>query len=974
VTSPDPLVAAPPASFEGAVLDALFEHEGMALCLLDPAGRVRRASGAWLQSTGLVADEVIGRGIWEIFPETPPELRRLHDEVRAGRTVAVPPHRQLVAGREVWYEGTLVPVPLVNGVGVLVTARDITERTHARERVRRNNAVLGAVARVFQEALTCATLEALGRACLALAEDMTQSRYGFIGMMDAKTGIVEQVAMSDPAGTVLGGAAPPGEPPARVVLSIHGLCGRALLDGRAFFTHDLAPSDPAGAPAGRPAPRAFLGVPLSLGAMTLGVLGLADRAGGYSTSELEMIEALAPAIVQAFQSKRAELALRDREELLRMAVSAGRMVAWSWTAQDDRLEATDNFREILGRPLPGSSAERWAGIHPEDRDRHRATVEEAVRTGTPYASEYRIERLDDGRTVWLNERGEAEHDEAGRLRRVVGISQDVTERRGAQERLAAEHAVLARFHELSARLLEEDDLATLLQAVVDAAIDLTGAAKGTLQLHDPATHALRIVAHRGFEPAFLQHFAVVQEGAAACGEALRRRERVVVEEVTESPIFAGTPAGAVLQATGVCALQSTPVVARDGSVLGTVSTHWTVPHRPDEMALRVLDLLAREAAHLIEHRRREEALRDADRRKNEFIGVLSHELRNPLAPIRNGLLLLERAPPGGEQARRAREVMLRQTEHLTRLVDDLLDVTRISRGKIALKRAVMDLREVALRARDDHAAMFSSRGIDLQLEAPAAPLVVNGDAVRLAQVLGNLLHNAAKFTGAGGRVWLAVEEVDGRAVVRVRDTGMGIAPGELERIFEPFAQTDRSLARVHGGLGLGLSLVRGIVGLHGGTVAARSDGPGRGAEFVVSLPLAAAPTAPHGRPPDPKVSSRGRSVVIIEDNDDAARTLAEVLALSGHSVRIALDGRSGIELARAVAPDFVICDLGLPDLDGFEVARALRADGRLGATRLVALSGYAQAEDRERAREAGFDAHLPKPAVIEQLDALLSAG
>ncbi len=362
-------------------------------------------------------------------------------------------------------------------------------------------------------------------------------------------------------------------------------------------------------------------------------------------------------------------------------------------------------------------------------------------------------------------------------------------------------------------------------------------------------------------------------------------------------------------------------------------------------------------------------LRESDRRKSEFLALLSHELRNPLAPISNAIHLLDHAPAGSEQALRARAIIARQTRQLTRLVDDLLDLTRISKGKVELKLELVDLREIVRRTRDDHRAAFGLHGIELRLNDPAGPVPVRGDPTRLAQVVGNLLHNAAKFTPAGGVTSITVSAVMGRAEIRVRDSGIGIEPAQLDRLFVPFAQVDDGLARPHGGLGLGLSLLKGLVELHGGTVTGSSEGLGRGSEFVVSLPLSpalVARAAAASRRPPP------RSVVVIEDHADAASTLAEVLALDGHKVAIASDGRSGVDLVRRLKPDFVFCDIGLPDLSGYEVARALRADETLRATRLVALSGYTQPEDRERAREAGFEAHLPKPADLDELNALLA--
>jgi signal transduction histidine kinase len=386
------------------------------------------------------------------------------------------------------------------------------------------------------------------------------------------------------------------------------------------------------------------------------------------------------------------------------------------------------------------------------------------------------------------------------------------------------------------------------------------------------------------------------------------------------------------------------------------------PARPGEWRCRA-------ALTDITERRAAAQFMESDHRKSEFLAVLSHELRNPLAPIANAIHLLDHAPAGSEQALRARAVIERQTKQLTRLVDDLLDLTRISKGKVELKVEQVDVREVVRRTRDDHRATFEQRQVELRLTDPAGPVFVRGDPTRLAQVVGNLLHNAAKFTPSGGVTSIIVSAVLGRAEIRVRDSGIGIEPAQLGRLFEPFAQIDEGPARLHGGLGLGLSLLKGLVELHGGTVTGSSEGLGRGAEFVVSLPLA------------PNVVARAaasirmappRSVVVIDDNLDAAATLADVLTLHGHAVEVAADGRSGVELVRKVKPDFVFCDIGLPDLNGYDVASALRADETLRGTRLVALSGYAQPEDRARAREAGFDAHLAKPADLDAVNALLA--
>jgi signal transduction histidine kinase len=367
-------------------------------------------------------------------------------------------------------------------------------------------------------------------------------------------------------------------------------------------------------------------------------------------------------------------------------------------------------------------------------------------------------------------------------------------------------------------------------------------------------------------------------------------------------------------------------------------------------------------------------LEDADRRKDVFLGMLSHELRNPLAPIRNSLYVLDHAPPTGEQARRAKEVANRQIAHVSRLVDDLLDVTRIARGKIELRQADLDLGVIAHRTADDYRALLSDRGLDLAVDVPAGPVMVRGDETRLAQVLGNLLSNAAKFTPAGGRVSLSLHAEGERAVVHVRDTGPGIAPEVLPTIFEPFTQGRQTLARSEGGLGLGLSLVKGLVALHGGDVTAVSGGAEGGTDFVVRLPLSrearAAPlAAQRGR--EGTAGTARRRVLIVDDNRDAADTLGELVDLLGHESVVAYDPAAALARAAERLPDVALCDIGLPGMNGYELARRLRALSAGHDLRIFALSGYAQPDDLARAAEAGFEAHLAKPADPEMLARLL---
>jgi PAS domain S-box-containing protein len=691
----------------------------------------------------------------------------------------------------------------------------------------------------------------------------------------------------------------------------------------------------------------------------------------------------------------------------------------------------------------------------------------------------------------------------------------IDELRRAQDQLRADLEAMTRLHELGSLFVREGNLAPVLEQVVDAAIAISGADFGNIQLLDAHSTDLRIVAQRGFPGWWLEFWDSVSRGHGVCGTALERGERVIVEDVERSGIFAGTPAVDIQRGAGVRAVQSTPLVSRSGRILGMFSTHWRKPWRPDERSLRLLDLLGRHAADIIERAQGEEALREreqlfrllvqgvkdcaiymlapdgtvtswseaaeqifgwreeeilgrhrgvlfteeqraagvpqrdldealatgrceleawrvrkdgsrfwanvlvtvfrddagrlhglanitrdftdrkrsetalreseerlraseavlreAGRQKDRFLATLSHELRNPLAPIRNSLYILERAAPDSEQAKRAQTIIKRQVGHMTWLIDDLLDVTRIANGKIKLERERLDLNKLAHRAVEDHRVVFAKSDVRLELLPAPTEVWVDGDRVRLAQIISNLLQNAVKFTPHGGKTTLSVESnlPQGKAILTVRDTGSGIQPEMLPRLFQAFSQAEAPL-RHQGGLGLGLALVKGLAEMHGGSASAASDGPGKGATFTITLPLdvTAARIAP--TPPGLGALAAPRRVLVIDDNEDAANTLREVLQLDGHLVEVAYTGREGIEKARAFRADVVLCGIGLPGMDGYEVARAIRADPELRGVGLVALSGYAQPEDVEMAREAGFDAHLAKPPSIDALERVLA--
>lgn len=365
-------------------------------------------------------------------------------------------------------------------------------------------------------------------------------------------------------------------------------------------------------------------------------------------------------------------------------------------------------------------------------------------------------------------------------------------------------------------------------------------------------------------------------------------------------------------------------------------------------------------------------LTDADRRKNEFLAMLAHELRNPLAPIRNALHIMRLTGGGNTAVKSASAMMERQIGQMVRLVDDLLDVSRISRGNIELRKGRIELASAIQHAVEAARPFCELMQHVLTVTLPTQPAYLNADPTRLAQVIGNLLNNACKFTDKGGRIALMVERDGDTAVIRVRDSGVGIAAEQFPRIFEMFTQIDTSLERSRGGLGIGLTLVKSLVEMHGGTVQVRSAGIKQGSEFVVRLPLLADVPDQLLPEPEPLEPMQRRRILVVDDNRDAATSLAELLELTGHETRIAHDGLEAVQAAESFGPDVVLLDIGLPKLNGFEAARMIRQQPWGKAMMLVALTGWGQEEDRRKSSEAGFDAHLVKPADPVVLTELLA--
>ena len=451
--------------------------------------------------------------------------------------------------------------------------------------------------------------------------------------------------------------------------------------------------------------------------------------------------------------------------------------------------------------------------------------------------------------------------------------------------------------------------------------------------------------------------------------------------VTQTPAefhAADERAFAEVREAGYCAPYEKEFVSKaDGRRVPVVVGYARIADSKDEFVGFALDISARTG---LESRLREQAaeLRSADRHKNEFLAMLAHELRNPLAPLRNAVHLLTEDAEQGEAAQKAGRaadlvpLMRRQIDHLVRLVDDLLDAARISKGKISGNKAVVDIVPSLEAAIESMRPLIQQRGHELEIDIPAETFYVDGDSTRLTQMFSNVLHNAAKYTARGGHIRLSLVREAREAVVCIADDGQGIAPHVLPRIFEAFVQDDQSLARSAGGLGVGLALVRNLCELHGGTVSAVSAGRGRGSEFTLRLPLVSGPDATaESQAPISAVAPRRLRILVVDDNIDLAASTMALLEMWGHEVREVHNGREVSDVALAYRPDVILLDIGLPGMDGFQVAAQLSATPELESTRLIAMTGYGQERDRERAVIAGFDAHLVKPVQPAVLKALL---
>jgi PAS domain S-box-containing protein len=563
----------------------------------------------------------------------------------------------------------------------------------------------------------------------------------------------------------------------------------------------------------------------------------------------------------------------------------------------------------------------------------------------------------------------------GAVEAVVGSTRDITERKRDEESsryLAAASASLASVVDYESTLRKVANLAVPFfadWAAVDVVND-DGSLRRLAVAHQE-TEKIRLVYD------LMREYPPDPQAPRGVYAVVRSGKPEIVQEITDDLLVQGAKDERhlkLIRSLGLRSFICVPLIV-SGNTFGALTFATAESGRKyTDADVALAKDLAQRAGVAIENTQLYQALRDNDRRKDEFLATLAHELRNPLAPIRNSLQILKMPRVDAATIERSREMMERQVQQLVRLVDDLLDVSRVMRGKIELRKERVELATVIARAVETVQPLIEAQQHELTVEVPADSLPLDADPVRLAQVVGNLLTNAAKYTEAGGRIRLTAQRAGSEAVLRVSDTGIGIASDMLPHIFELFVQVDHAATRAQGGLGIGLTLVKNLVEMHHGTVEAHSGGLGKGSEFVVRLPLAAiAVDDSGGQVKEEHVrASSGRRLLVVDDNRDAAESLAMLLRLQGHEVEVAHDGPAALKLAAGYRPELVFLDIGMPGMDGYEAARRMRQQPGLENIRLAALTGWGQQEDRRRTAEAGFDHHVVKPVEPSALEELLA--
>jgi PAS domain S-box-containing protein len=695
-------------------------------------------------------------------------------------------------------------------------------------------------------------------------------------------------------------------------------------------------------------------------------------------------DTITDAIEEAMQAAACQFAetqgeeLHSHDELHGLLVENARDYAMLTTDCENRITSWNSGAERL---MHWTEAEMLGQsgrliFVPEDREKGDPEKEIATARRDGRAANERWHLRKDGSRFWGSGIMHALYDPAGQLVGYGKVMRDRTLEKtaeGERNRFVERMRMLA---EISSDFLFQERPEEYLEHVYARLKAHLGLDLYAHYLTAPTGRGLCLASWDGIPDDIAHQIAYVDFGEAISGQVGGREEQLVADCLHE----AHGPQSVLARALGIRAYACHPLIAGE-ELVGTLSFGTSARDTFERDEVELIHTVSEQVAVALERsrllkalRERAEALTEADRRKDEFLAMLAHELRNPLAGIVNALHVLEETDQESSPRKRLRAIVGRQAGNLTRMVDDLLDVSRITHGKIELRREPVNLAASVQQAVDTIGPLMKMRGHTFETHILDESLCVEADQTRLEQIIANLLNNAAKYTEPGGRIWLTVQQEGAQAVVRIRDTGVGISPDLLPHVFDLFTQANRTSERAEGGLGIGLTLVRRLIEMHEGTIEAHSQGLGHGSEFIVRFPLASGGPAadPAAAPSEASdVTPQPRRVLIVEDNVDAAETMQDLLEIWGHEVRLAHSGPGGLAAAREFLPDVILLDIGLPGMNGFEVARRLRSEGGIGEPCLVAITGYGQETDRERAREAGFDHHLTMPVEPQRLQSLL---
>ena len=726
------------------------------------------------------------------------------------------------------------------------------------------------------------------------------------------------------------------------------------------------------------------------------VEGLDAGADDYLVKPFSARELLARvgALLELTQMRReAEQALREREEQLRLATDAAEVGLWDVDMTTDTMFWPPRVKAMFGisPDVSVSMADFYSGLHPDDRESTGeafAAALDPVRRAL-YDVEYRTVGKEDGVIRWVAAKGRGIFDASETCVRVIGTAIDITARKRAEERLREETRVQELLGKVSHALVAAQlDTQKVVQTVTDAATELSGASFGAFfyNVQDEKGEWYSLYTPSGAPREAFARFPQPAQHRRVRADISRRRRRTQRRHLRRSALCAEPAVSRHARRAPPCARISRGA----GQILLRPSLGGLLFGHPeagvfDERAERLVLAIAAQAAVAldnaslhqasqleIEQRKRiEAALDEANRRKDEFLAMLAHELRNPLSPIGTANELLARTAGDDPRAHTAIGMIKRQVTQLTRLVDDLLDVSRITQGRIELRKRPTELVAVITQAIETVEPQLRDKGHTLSVHASSyESLYVMGDFARLVQCVGNILTNAVKYTESAGEISIHPWADEGWAYIAISDSGAGITAELLPKVFDLFVQGERTLDRSQGGLGVGLAVVKRLVEMHEGEVHVRSEGLGKGSTFEIRLPRIARPTA-SAMDAAPSTALPLR-VLIVDDNADAADSLAMLLAVRGHETRVAYGAKDALTYAETFRPEVGILDIGLPEIDGYELAKRLRAMPVMTSLRLVALTGYGQVEDQQRALACGFDAHLVKPIDLAALERAIS--